>query len=469
MSLVLSGSIFNAILNVLAIIVLALTAGFIVVLLVDLTLGCIDGKRGVIFFRNRKNTDKDNEILLQYNKDISLNDRYYLQNNEKNLVLDFDKEYENQNAETKNNNIDFNKAAEEQKLLEAKNAKLEEKTPVTEVNEDFTFINKVSPEIEKEIEEEKKPKEEKPEPKIELNEKDEDDDFDFLDDEDDDDKSIEEILRAIKEKNMRARNQFVKDEDLEPDFDEDEVITTPEEKTEELKEEKKDVEEVIENTEPTSQNNEELEKLKAMVEELNGKLDEEQKKNAELEEKAKLEVENLKKELEEKSQPQEEITVDTLKGLEEELAKLLERQKQNDKDLKINKKEYIPLARIARTLESDQDKLRRREAIVAKKKMVILGVNNVADPEKQQKLDEEIELLNGLRTSVAHCSEVMEANKDRYPVLRRTNEILTRNAQDLENDINDVQAKIAHAKEVLNNNGTDGDASDNSTNDGTQE
>ena len=78
-------------------------------------------------------------------------------------------------------------------------------------------------------------------------------------------------------------------------------------------------------------------------------------------------------------------------------------------------------------------------------------------------------MLNGLRTSVAHCSEVMEANKDRYPVLRRTNEILTRNAQDLENDINDVQAKIAHAKEVLNNNGTDGDASDNSTNDGTQE
>lgn len=468
MSLVLSGNIFNAILNVLAIIVLALTAGFIIILLVDLALGCIDGKRGLIFFRNRKNTDKDNEILLQYNKDISLNDSYYLQNNEKNLVLDFNKEYENQNAETKNNNIDFNKAEEEQKLIEAKNVNAN-KEPVTEVNEDFTFINKVSPEIEKEIEEEKNPKEEKPEPKIELNEKDEDDDFDFLDDEDDDDKSIEEILRAIKEKNMRARNQFVQDEEIEPDFDEDEVATTPEEKTEELKEEKKDVEEIIENTEPTSQNNEELEKLKAMVEELNGKLDEEQKKNAELEEKAKLEVENLKKELEEKSQPQEEITVDTLNSLEEELAKLLERQKQNDKDLKINKKEYIPLARIARTLESDQDKLRRREAIVAKKKMVILGVNNVADPEKQQKLDEEIELLNGLRTSVAHCSEVMEANKDRYPVLRRTNEILTRNAQDLENDINDVQAKIAHAKEVLNNNGTDGDASDNSTNDGTQE
>ena len=466
MSLILSGSMFTAILNVLAIIVLALVAGFIILLLVDLTLGCIDGKRGVIFFRNRKNTDKDNEILLQYNKDINLNDSYYLQNNQKDLALDFDKQYEKENAETKNNNIDFDKAAEEQKLIEAKNQNVitvEPKEEQQEVNEDFTFINKVSPEVEKEISEE-----EKPEPKVELNEADEDD-FDFLDDEDEDDKSIEEILKAIKEKNMRARNQFVKDEEIEPDFEEDEVEKTPEEKTEELNEEKSDIEEVINQAEKVEEtnSNEEVEKLKAMVEELNKKLDDEQKRNAEIEEKAKLEVENLKKELEEKPQVQEEITIDTLNALEDELAKLLERQKQNEKDLKVNKKEYIPLARIARTLESDQDKLRRREAIVAKKKMVILGVNNVADPEKQQKLDEEIELLNGLRLSVEHCQQVMDANKDRYPVLKHTNEILTRNAQDLENDINDVNAKIAHAKEVLNADGTNG--TDTGSDNGSQE
>ena len=65
---ILGASMFEAILNVLGIIVLAVAAGFIILLLVDLVLGCIDGKRGVIFFRNRKNTDKDNEILLKYNK-----------------------------------------------------------------------------------------------------------------------------------------------------------------------------------------------------------------------------------------------------------------------------------------------------------------------------------------------------------------------------------------------------------------
>ena len=41
------------------------------------------------------------------------------------------------------------------------------------------------------------------------------------------------------------------------------------------------------------------------------------------------------------------------------LNELLERQKQNDKDLKANKKEYIPLARIEKTLENDKNKLRR--------------------------------------------------------------------------------------------------------------
>jgi len=432
---------FQAILNVLAIIVLALVAGFIILLLVDLVLGCIDGKRGVLFFRNRKNTDKDNEILLQYNKDINLNESYYLQNNQKDLALDFDKQYEKENEPEKTNNIDFEKAKEEEKLIEEKNKNEE---PATEVNENFTFINKVNPEIEKEIENEGK--EEELEPVEEL--EDEDEDLDFLED-DDDDKSIEEILKAIKERNMRARNQFVKDEEIEPDFEEDEVKEAEEEN------EAREVEEPAEN-------NEELDKLKAMVEELNKKLEEEQKKNAEIEEKAKAELDNLKKELENKPESQEEITEESLNVLELELSKLIERQKQNEKDLKQNKKEYIPLARIAKTLESDQEKLRRREAIVAKKKMVMHGVNNyVVDEEKEQKLQEDIENLQALSQSVQHCQDVMDANKDRYPILKRTNEILTRNAQELESDISELQARIDHAKSVLN--------TDNGSDNGTEE
>ncbi|MGN1207895.1 MAG: hypothetical protein ACI4TI_00300, partial [Christensenellales bacterium] len=138
-----------------------------------------------------------------------------------------------------------------------------------------------------------------------------------------------------------------------------------------------------------------------------------------------------------------------------------ERQKQNEKDLKVNKKEYLPLARIERSLESDKEKLRRREAIVAKKKMVIFGVNNYEhDEEKEQKLREEIDMLEGLRMSVEHCQNVMDEAKDRYPILKRANEILTRNAEQIASDIAEVETKIAKAKEILNkNSGT----SDNGT------
>lgn len=448
----LNSTVFAAILNVLAIIVLALAVGFIILLLVDLVLGCIDGKRGVLFFRNRKNTDRDNEILYQYNKDAALNDSYYLQNNDKRLELDFDKQYEKANEPEKTNNIDFAKAEEEQKMLEEKNKETAPKDEV-EVNDQFTFINKVSPEIEKEIDEEDKKVEEVPN----NDETEEDDDFDFLDEEDEDDKSIEEILQAIKERNMKAREKYLQEQEIEPDFEEDEV----EETTEELNEEKENLEEAVETVENPEPVQDEIAILKAQIEELNKKVELEQNKNKEIEEKAKQEVENLKKELENKPQENEEYTQEDLDSFEAKLAELHERQKQNDKDLKVNKKEYLPLARIERSLESDKEKLRRREAIVAKKKMVIFGVNNYEhDEEKEQKLREEIDMLDGLRMSVEHCQNVMDEAKDRYPILKKSNEILTRNANQIANDIAEVEAKISKAKEVLN--------AGNGTNDGNE-
>lgn len=445
--IILGAKYFEAILNVLGIIVLAVAAGFIILLLIDLILGCIDGKRGVIFFRNRKNTDRDNEILVNLNKE-NLNNGYYLQNN-KELTLGYEKQEESKKEE---NNIDFAKAEEERKEIEQKVEEMpqtDNEESLEEVNDDFTYINKVSPEIEKEIQKEQE------ENKEDL------DDFD-LDDEDDDDKSIEEILEAIKGRNQEARNKFLVDEDVEPDFNEDEELKSPEEEIQQATEEKEEIEEVKEEIEKQDNvSNEEVEKLNALIKELNDKIEAEQKKNQELEEKSKLEIENLKKELETKPAVQEIVTEETVKVLEDELAKLLERQKQNDKDLKLNKKEYIPLARIERTLESDRNKLRRKEAIVAKKKMIIFGVNNYnEDEEKEKKLAEDLDLLQGLKMSVEHCEKVMEENKDRYPVLKRTNEILSRNAQDLENDINDVQNKLAYAKEVLGANSGDDNSQD---------
>ena len=188
---------------------------------------------------------------------------------------------------------------------------------------------------------------------------------------------------------------------------------------------------------------EELEKQRAELEEF--------KKRAE-EERQQLLAE--KQELAEKLQQSESKELElseanlTLEEYEERLATLQERLKANDKELKANKKEYLPLARVRKSLENDKKKLRRREALVAKQKVVLYGVNNYVDidEEKAKKLAEDLDLLDGLRVSVQHCEDVMAQNAERLPILERTYNILTENQKNLKADIADVEAKIAELK-----------------------
>ena len=108
----------------------------------------------------------------------------------------------------------------------------------------------------------------------------------------------------------------------------------------------------------------------------------------------------------------------------------------------------MPLARVKKTLERDEQKLRRREAIVARKKVILYGVNNYVDidEEKAKKLSEDLDLLDGLRLSVQHCEDVMATNKDRYPLLETTNQILVQVNRDLKDDIAEVQDAINNYK-----------------------
>ena len=117
------------------------------------------------------------------------------------------------------------------------------------------------------------------------------------------------------------------------------------------------------------------------------------------------------------------------------------------------KKEYIPLAKVKKSLEKDKKKLRRREALVAKQKVVLYGVNNYGDidEEKAKKLAEDLDLLDGLKVSVAHCEEVLKQNEERYPVLENTYYILLQNTTALKEDIEECKAKIAELKEESNN------------------
>ena len=95
-------------------------------------------------------------------------------------------------------------------------------------------------------------------------------------------------------------------------------------------------------------------------------------------------------------------------------------------------------------MESDKAKLRRKEAIVAKQKVVLFGVNNyVVDPEKEKKLSEDLDVLDALRLSVQHCEEVIKNNEDRLPILEKTYKILTSQIDDIKLDIEDVKDRIA--------------------------
>ena len=133
----------------------------------------------------------------------------------------------------------------------------------------------------------------------------------------------------------------------------------------------------------------------------------------------------------------------------ERLSVLEERLKSAKKDLKINNKELNPLEKVKRTLERDKLKLRRKYAITAKKKVALYGVNNYVDidKEKAEKLAQELELLEGLKLSVAHCEEVMNANVDRYPILVHTDKILRENIANIESDIEGLNKELKALRE----------------------
>lgn len=133
----------------------------------------------------------------------------------------------------------------------------------------------------------------------------------------------------------------------------------------------------------------------------------------------------------------------------ERLAILEERLKNAKKELKINAKELNPLEKVNRTLERDKIKLRRKYAIAAKKKVALYGVNNYVDidKEKAEKLKQELELLEGLKLSVSHCEEVMNANIDRYPILVHTNKILKENIANIESDIEALNIELKALRE----------------------
>lgn len=402
----------SALVDVLAIIAIIIAGGFIIFFLGDLVLSILDPKK------DEKTAEKQEAPVVLPAKEKE------------------DESLKEEVAELRNEL----QALKEEKAKEEE-AKQNEETEVKAVDEELA---------EKELAELGLAEEPKAEEKVEepvVEEKHE---------------SAEEILRRKNAEALAAKESseeidlndiFFDDEDFNlGDFEEDETQEEPKvEDTEEpidgqvsLFAEKE--EEAVEPEEDETQKEieelkKELEAQKAENETLRKQAEED--KNKWLEEKANLEnlFENAEKQ-------EENAPIMTLEAYEERLEVLKERLKANEKDLKTNKKEYLPLMRVRKNLENDKRKLRRREALVAKQKVVLYGVNNYVDidEEKAKKLAEDLDLLDGLRASVQHCEEVIAASKERYPILETANRILTTTNADLKSDIKEVEAAIAELK-----------------------
>ncbi len=226
-----------------------------------------------------------------------------------------------------------------------------------------------------------------------------------------------------------------------------------EEESEEVTEETEESVEQIEDPEPI-QEVEETEVTEESVEEQDN-LDEERKALQEEKERYETmvrELEQAKKALaEQNSEPVVKTVVvnKKLAGLSiDELKKKLEKTEarlaSTEKEFKQCKKEFIPLQKVWTTHERDEKKLRRKEALVAKQKVLLYGVNNYADidEEKAKKLSEDLDLLDGLKLSVQHCEEVMKNNEERYPLLEKMYNVLKARNEELKNDVESLTAEI---------------------------
>lgn len=130
---------------------------------------------------------------------------------------------------------------------------------------------------------------------------------------------------------------------------------------------------------------------------------------------------------------------------EQKLVELDEELKEAEKELRLNKSEYIPLTRIHKAYARDSEKLRKKEIQVAKQKVALYGVNSTKiDPNKKAKLDENLANLAELKDSVEHCEEVIRKNKDRYPVLEKNNKLLNRQIERINDDIKTCEKAISY-------------------------
>lgn len=402
-----------AFVSIIAIIAIVLVAGGIIAFLGHMIIGLFDSDRKI------NNTSK--KEVLDYNQYKQLEDA---------KTVDSNKEYGFES-------INLAKAEKEKEMAEKDKSTEDDVFSLIEQDKDDEIE-----EIENRLKNEQKEQVETKPEEIEetaANEA-EDDDFASLFDEISND--------VVEEEKEKIREQDATPTPVSNELDKysiNNVLTTTD-----AEEDQDEVEEEEDSTEP-----EEVEEAEANDENL-GKLDQANQEIADL----KAQLEEMNKKLEEARNQQPEVSIDmTEEECLNRLATLEERLKNAKREYKVNMKEYRPLKKVMKDLEKYQTKLRRKDAILVKKKVALYGVNNYVDidKEKAQKLADEIELLDGLRLSVSQCEEIINANKDRYPILEHTNKILEEQIANIEADIETTKQTLQKIRDKKGDGNNEGD------------
>ena len=411
--------------NILIVLLIVIAGAAIIVVITDLFLTLLDGNTKGMIFRSKTTTTTTRETTVVNERPVMLNDQSRVANNtyvERTTVIERERPVVSQVVEKESSStIDFDKAEEEERLI---------RESMQEEDDRDSRIKLI---------EERRREAERRERLAE-----------------DEARIAESRARAAEEK-AKAANEEKDEEEVDrilgEIFDDEEEIVE---------------EEVVETVVETVEEDEDEDDGRKLVtvdeqylrenEELIGRISELEKKITS----EKEVINNLERKIEESTTETKTNTHTTttivvpgmatgsVEEIENRLEILRARLKQAERELKINKKEYIPLRRVSSTLESDSKKLRRKEAVVAKQKVLLYGVNNYndIDEEKAKKLAEDLDLLEGLRLSVQHCEEVMVKNKDRYPVLERTNKILVNQVAEHKSDIALLEAQLERIKEA---------------------
>lgn len=440
---------WNAFVNVLAIIAIIVVAAFVMIFLGDLLISIIDGKSGIFFKRNKKAKveeleDEDDKSNYATREELAKLQEMYRNKETQSapvVVVQPQPVQKNVTDDYLNNAVpvDYDLAKKEEEIMNAKKNRLlvpkEEEKVESGITKDEILdqVDKVADDILSNYEAEKTNKQKIDDYAKEL-----------------ENYKIETSLDDVNEEELNANtdnsNNDNNDNDNNGDNgDDDGAILEPAPAPEKIVEKEVVKEVMVDNPEIVEENK----KLQQQLEELRNALQEANNRASELEQ---------EHEEEKDAGP---MIYTTVEDCEARLEILEERLRVAKKELKINDKEFKPLFKVRKNLNKYKEKLRRKEVSVARQKVVLYGVNNYVDIDKDraEKLANDIELLDGLRLSVQDCENVVEASKDRYPILEQTNRLLKTNIADLEHDIETttqvLEALKADALVDLNDNGID--------------